>query len=158
VEAVKAAIEAKKQEINDSDSIFSQFTDYVEGVYNTIKDLPGEGASEMPKSMSGIEGWAAGGTGPMVGYGMFVYASYRTMNSMADAANNRRSDLRTLQEQALPAAQAQVEVRKREVKIANLQQQIAQADADLATNLASAMRAFQAERFLSTEFWSKLLT
>jgi hypothetical protein len=88
----------------------------------------------------------------MGGFGIFGVASYMTLSSMADAANQRNQDLSKLRDQALPAAMTQLDIKNREVTIASLQQQIAQADSDLAKDLIT----FQSTRFLNAEFWSKL--
>jgi hypothetical protein len=90
--------------------------------------------------------------GAMAGYGLFVYAGVTSLVNMGEAQNSRAAQLKSLKEDALPLAIAQLEAKQREVTIANLQQQIAQADADL----AQALMQFQATRFLNTEFWSKL--
>ena len=70
------------------------------------------------------------------------------MSSLADAANKRASDLRSLQTIALPAAQALLGLKKRDVTIAQLSQTIAAADAQLGKDLF----AFYAQRYTNRSF------
>lgn len=143
VAAVRANIAAKQQEIDDSDSLFSQFTDFAEGFVNAVSD--------PEKVASGL----AGGN-LATGYGLFIYGSYSSMGAMEDAANSRKSELNALKYQALPTAQALVGVRQKEKNIAGLQYQLAQSDAEFARALSAALSAFQENRFLNAELWARL--
>ena len=159
---VNQAIEAKQKEIDDHDSLFTQFTDYVEGMKKILKDLPDDTKSSVSSGIQSEAGIAAmkgdgflglGAAGSVMGgIGIFAVASYITMSSMEGAANQRSADLAKLKDQALPAATTQLDIKKREVTIASRQQQIAQADGDLAKSLIT----FQSNRFLNIEFWSNL--
>jgi hypothetical protein len=149
---VEEAIEAKRKEIEEKDSFFSQVKDFASGFMDTYNSAPGTEKAEDGIAAGG-EG-AAAGAGVLVAYALFVYCSYVSLSAMTDAANKRRADLSTLRDQALPVAQALIQVRQREVTIAGLQGEIAQADADLAHDLLT----FQSIRFLNIEFWSQLTT
>jgi tetratricopeptide (TPR) repeat protein len=162
VKEVEKAIAAKKKEIEDSGDLFNQFKDFVGGMKDAITDLP-EGltsfGSQGAQTAAGVEltkgatlTGASAGAGAMAGYGLFVYAGYTSLSSMADKATSLQQQLNTLVTQVLPLARAQREARKREVKIAQLSQQIARADADLALSILK----FQSVRFLNTEFWAHL--
>jgi hypothetical protein len=180
VAAVQQQIAAKQAEIADKDSFFSQASDYFAGVKDSLegmvplagKVLAGDGggaggsvslgdlAGIVSKTSSG--GASAGedaaaaalgsGAAFLVGYGAFVYASYQTMSSMADAANQRNASLATLENVTLGAAQAQVTLRQRDVTIAQQQQVIAQADLEYGHQLLR----FQRDRFLGIELWNRL--
>jgi hypothetical protein len=88
------------------------------------------------------------------GFGAFFVVSYLSMSSMNDAQNQRASQASNLENQSLPAAQAQLDIANRSVVVANLNKQIAEFDAQLATQLL----AFAQERYLSIEFWSYMAT
>src|SRR5258708_40169869 len=92
----------------------------------------------------------SGGAGILGGLAAFAVFSYITLSSMADAANDRNDQLHNLQNFNLASANAQLDIANRNATIAGLQQQVAQADADLAESLL----AFAQERYLSIEFWS----
>jgi hypothetical protein len=159
---VNASITAKEGEIADHDSLFTQFSDYLSGMINTVKGLPNDTQSSVGSGLAstagidemkgaGLLGLGEAGS-VMGGIGIFGVASYMTLSSMNDAASKRQGDLQTLQNNTLPSAQAHLDAMKREVTIAGYQMQIAQADADLATDLIT----FQTQRFLNVEFWSTL--
>jgi hypothetical protein len=178
VTQVKAQITAKQQEIADSNSFFSQLGSFFGGMKDAIggmvpladkvmnDDTPASSVSGdqlkaiLTKSMSG--GAAAGkeaavaalgsGAAMAIGFGVFAYAGYTSMSSMADTIARRDGDLKSLQTVALPAAEAQVKLKQRDVTIAQQEQAIAQADVDLAQTL----RRFQQDRFLNVELWNKL--
>src|SRR5262249_39742013 len=80
-----------------------------------------------------------------MGYGAFFYASYTSMSAMVDASVKRDADLKSLENVALPAAQAQVRLKERDVAIANYELRIAEADLEFARSLFR----FQQDRFLS---------
>lgn len=178
VAQVKAQITAKQQEIADSNSFFSQLGSFFGGMKDAIggmvpladkvmnDDTPASSVTGdqlkgiLTKSMSG--GAAAGkeaavaalgsGAAMAIGFGVFAYAGYTSMSSMADTMNRRDGDLKSLQNVALPAAEAQVKLKQRDVTIAQQEQAIAQADVDLAQTL----RRFQQDRFLNVDLWNKL--
>lgn len=179
VAAVQAQIAAKKGEIADHDSLFGEFKDYLAGVKDSAEGmLPlakkvisgGELAAGTvdAESIAGIvaKGFSGGtasaeqaaastlgsGAAFMIGYGAFVYVSYQTMQGMADAANKRDADLKTLETGALRAANAQVRLRERDVQIGQYEETIATADLEYSTRLLH----FQQDRFLSVEFWNRL--
>ncbi len=136
---VVAAIEAKKKEIEDKESFWSQLGDFASGLVNIAGDVK-------------LAAEAGGGAAMLAGYGAFVVTSYNTLSGMADAANQRAADLKTLQEKTLPAAELQIAVKQRGVTIAGIQKQIAQADAQLAQDLLH----FQHQRFMNAQFWAEL--
>jgi hypothetical protein len=159
VEAVQAAIEAKWREIEEADSFLGQLTDYVTGMVDTFKKLPGDTQSavksglasealEQPLKGEGMLGLGAGAS-VVTGMGAFFVASYLTMSDMTEAANRRRDEWENLRQVSLPAAQAVVELKGRDVTIANLLKEIAQADAELAGDLL----AFGRTRILNASFW-----
>jgi hypothetical protein len=159
---VNQAIAAKQKEIDDHDSLFTQFTDYIGGMVKIVKDLPsdtqssvssGLGSAAGVQDMKGSGFLGLGEAGSILGgFGIFAVASYMTMSSMEGAANQRNADLAKLKDQALPAATTQLDIKKREETISLLQRRLAQADGDLAQDLIT----FQSNRFLNTEFWSNL--
>jgi hypothetical protein len=157
---VLAAIQAKEDEIEDSESFLNQVKDFGEGFVDAVGDVSGLVSGAGGESGPGeiFKAFTAGGSaaGVMSGYGLFIYGSYTSMSSMEDAYNSRMDELDALVNRALPTAWALVKVRAREVKIAQLQQKIAESDAEFAKALAEAIRDFQRNRFLSTELWAKL--
>lgn len=159
---VEAQIAAKEKEIEDSESFFSQLGDFIGGMVKTFTSLPGDTQSAVKAGFvsevtgkelvgEGMLGLGAGAS-IMAGFAIFGVAGYMSMSSMADAANSRAGQLSALREKALPLAQGLVTAKEREVKIANYQQQIAQADLDLAHDLIQ----FEENRFLNLNFWSNL--
>lgn len=177
VAAVKAQIAAKQQEIADKNSLFEQAKDFFGGMKDSMTgmvssaqklmndDSPAGAATSdqlkgvLSKSFAGssaMKDTAAASLGAgaafTVGFAAFAYYGYTTMSSMADAANTRIADLKGLREVALPAAEAQVKLKQRDVTIANLQKDIAEADLDL----AKALLRFQRDRFLNVDLWNKL--
>jgi hypothetical protein len=155
VKAIEKQIEKKQQEIDDHDSLWGQFKDYAGGVKKELEKLTKKdkgsaaGGSEATKGLV-----AVGGSGAMVlgGLAVFTYVSWLSMETMETEANRRGDEIKRLRDEALPAAQAQVQVRQRGVSIAQYQQQIAQAD----LQYANALVRFNRDRFLSVETWSKL--
>lgn len=166
VENVNQAIQDKQNEIDDHDSLFNQFKDYISGMVKIGKDIDKVLPKETEQAIAAygkqaigleeVEGEGFLGLGVTgfltAGFAAFAIMSYMTLTSMADARNQRMADLATLRDRTLPAANALLDAKQRSVTIAILQQQIAQADADLAKNLI----AFQSDRFLNIEFWSTL--
>jgi hypothetical protein len=178
VKAVQDQIAAKQKEIADEDSFFSQASDFFGGIKDSFTALVplaqkvavddgGAGAVSSSDLLGILEKGATGGgsaanaaaievlgsgAGLAVGFGAFAYAGYSSMQSMADAYAKRADDLKSLQTVALPAAQAQVRLKQRDVAIAQYGQQIAQADLDYANQLWR----FQQDRFLNAEFWNRL--
>ncbi|HEX9036507.1 MAG TPA: hypothetical protein VF808_05900 [Ktedonobacterales bacterium] len=166
VESVRAAIEAKKKEIEDHDSFWGQVSDFASGfkdalssiggadklssAYSGATDSGGDAAAASASDAGGDTALVAGGS-VLLGYGVFIYASYMSMSGMADAANQRRADLDALENTTLPAAQDVVKLKQRDLEIENLQAQVIQSDADLAHDLIR----FQAARALSPDFWAR---
>jgi hypothetical protein len=151
VVAIQTAIADKQKEIEKHEGLGQQFVDFFEGAVGAVSGLVKGGkeaagllgASDKAALTSGATGalglggeaTAIGGLGVMAGYGLFVYAGYTSISGLADAANQRKNDLKTLRDKTLPAAQAAVRARQREVELADLQQRIADNDAQLARNL-----------------------
>jgi len=164
VAQVNAQIGAKQKEIADADSFFGQAKDFFGGMKDSLSGLAkdfaassGEGgvASSSAGGFGGSSGGGEatlGGAGILAGYAAFAYYGYTTMTGMADAANRRTGELSALRTVTLPAAQAQVRLKQRDVTIANFQRDIAAADLDLARTL----RRFQQDRFLNVDLWNKL--
>ncbi len=178
VSDVEKQIAAKKQEIEDANSIFSQFKDYFKGMKESVSSMidVGKSASEGYTSLStsGVgealglgqssgAGAAAGsqtvglgsamsGLAVVGGFAAFAVVSTTTLQGMADAATKRDGELKTLMNEALPAAQAGVRVQERNVSIARLQAEIAATDLAYARDLIN----YQNERFLNRDFWDAL--
>ncbi|MGB9927060.1 MAG: hypothetical protein ACPK85_01490 [Methanosarcina sp.] len=178
VSDMEKQITAKQQEIEDANSIFSQFKDYFKGMKDSITSMVdvGKSASEgwTSLSTSGVGealglgegagtgtasatesvglGSAMGGLGVVGGFAAFAVVSTTTLQGMADAATKRDGELKTLQNEALPAAQAAVRVQERNVSIARLQAEIAVTDLAYARDLIN----YQNERFLNRDFWDAL--
>lgn len=155
VAQVKQAIEAKKQEIEDHEGLFSQLSDFFGGMVDFPKDLTDYLRNNVTSGLgmsigtSAAEGGLATAAAPLAGYGAIVYAGASSLYCMGEEQNGRRAELRALQNSALPMAQAAKRTKEREVTIANLHRAIAEADADL----GAALLKFQETRFLNPEFW-----
>jgi hypothetical protein len=162
VEAVKAQIEARKQEIADHDSLGGQFGDLIDGFSSTLGGIPSgvtskvgtgvEAGAGLTSSEAAGMSAAAGGACVMGAMAAFVVIGVMTLDSMADAQLSRKQQLHVLEEKALPLAQAGVAAKEREVRIAKYQQQIAAADIELARQLIQ----FQQSRFLNEKLWAEL--
>jgi hypothetical protein len=171
VAAVQAAIAAKETEINDANSLWGQLGSYASGMIDVAtggnvpglkKPLPedtrGSIGSGVATAFTGKELVGEGFLGLGVagsafgGAGLWLVASYLVVQDMEAAASKRKTELSDLVNKALPAAQAVVEARKRDVHISNLMRQIAQADVDLTRDLLR----FQSTRTLTVEFWASV--
>jgi hypothetical protein len=171
VTEVQKQITAKQKEIEDANSFFSQLGDYFKGMKNSVSSMVDvgkagyEGATgaglvtdaEAKTAVQGLGSDAAAGTGVgaagVVGaFAAFAVLSTITLQGMADAATKRDGELKTLREEALPAAQAAVRVQERLVTIAQLQGVIAATELAYTNDLVN----FQAERFLNRDFWQSL--
>jgi hypothetical protein len=178
VAAVNAQIAAKQAEIADADSFFGQAKAFFGGIKDTLTGMvplaekagndqspaggsvsSGQLLALIGKSTGGAsasEGAAAAALGSgaalTIGFGAFAYYGYTTMEGMADAAARRDADLKSLREVALPAAQAQVRLKERDVQIAQYGAQIAQAE----LQLARAIDRYQRDRFLNVDLWNNL--
>jgi hypothetical protein len=160
VEAVKAQIAAKRAEIAKKDSIFEQYKDFAEGMKDSVGNLAkvafaGEGDPGAAGATSlttgdlfkfatklgavndaGGAASAFGSAGAVAGpFAAFIYSGVSSMISLADASAKRAAELKTLETVALPAAQALVTLKQRDVTITQLSQTIAQADAQLGKDL-----------------------
>ncbi|HEY7057730.1 MAG TPA: hypothetical protein VH458_14440 [Vicinamibacterales bacterium] len=162
VAAVQAAIKAKEDEIAKHDSLFGQIGDAISGVKSIVSGIPDDTKSAVTAGVvseatgkelvgEGMLGLGAGAS-VMTGFGIFAAVGYITLSGMADAATQRQSDLRTLMDKALPAAQAAVEARKHGVNVTSYQKQIAQADIALAQSLIF----FEQKKTLNLNFWLQL--
>jgi hypothetical protein len=174
VDAINGQIAAKKAEIANKDSFFEQLKDFAGGMKDSVSKLgelafAGEAAPEAASAQNlstgdilklGFKvgtatnvlggatsalGGAAGVAGP---FGAFLYAGVTSMSSLADAIAKRAGELSQLQSVALPAAKALVDLKKRDVTIAQLAETIAKADWQLGKDLL----AFYAQRFLNRSF------
>ena len=174
VDAINGQIAAKKAEIAKKDEFFEQLKDFGSGMADSVGKLgemafAGEGdaeaasaqklstgdilklgfkvgtASNVLGSGASALGSAAGVAGP---FGAFLYAGVTSMSGLADAIAKRAGELSQLQNVALPAAKALVDLKKRDVTIAQLSQAIAKADWQLGKDLL----AFYAQRFLNRSF------
>jgi hypothetical protein len=151
VAEVQAQIAAKQKEMADKDSFFGQAKDFYAGMKDTFTGMMDAGkAATAEGSETSMDG--AGGMGIAGAYVAFAYYGYTTMSSMADAANKRVGELKGLVDGGLAAAQAQVKLKQRDVTIAGLQKNIADADRELAATLIR----FQKDRFLNVDLWNKL--
>lgn len=186
VDAINAQIAAKKAEIAKKDSFFEQLKDFGSGMMDSVGKLgemafagesEPEAASAQKLSTGDILklgfkvgtatnvlggatsalGGAAGVAGP---FGAFLYAGVSSMSSLADAIAKRAGELAHLVNAALPSAKALLELKRRDVTIAQLSQAIAKADWQLGNDLLShyAMR-FQNRSFLVSmaEFSNRLM-
>jgi hypothetical protein len=174
VDAINPQNAAKKAEIAKKESFFEQAKDFAGGMKDSVMKLgdmafAGEAAPEaasvgklstgdilslgfkvgtasnvMGAGASALVG-AAGVAGPV---GAFLYAGVTSMGSLADAIAKRAGELSQLQNVALPAAKALVDLKKRDATIAELSQSIARADWQLGKDLL----AFYAQRFLNRSF------
>jgi hypothetical protein len=169
---VTKLIEKKKQEIEDSKSIFNQFKDYFSGMKSSVTSIVdvGKDASSASTSLGlttdaeikatakqiGSQAWTGSGVGgglAVVGaYGAFAVLSTMTLQGMADAATKREDELKALTNEALPAARAAVRVQERQVAITRLHGEIAATDLAYARDLVT----YQNERFLNRDFWDAL--
>jgi hypothetical protein len=174
VDAINAQIAAKKAEIAKKDEFFEQWKDFAGGMKDSVGKLAevafaGDGAAgaataggvstgdllklgfkvgTASNALGGATsalGGAAGVAGP---FGAFLYAGVTTMSSLADAVAKRAAELAHLEKVALPAAKALVELKKRDVTIAQLSQAIARADQQLGNDLLK----HYAQRFLNRAF------
>jgi hypothetical protein len=177
VDQIKAQIAAKQAEIADASSFFNEAKAFFGGMKDAVTgmvplvekvmkdDAPASAAGfEQLKGVLG-KGFSGGGAlkdaasanlgagaGLAVGFGVFAYAGYTSMSSIADGHAKRAGELKALQEVALPAAQAHVRLKERDVRIAGFQKDIADADLDLAKTI----QRFQQDRFLNVDLWNKL--
>jgi len=162
VVAVQAAIKAKEDEIAKADSLFGQIGEAFKSIKGMVGDLPDNTKSAVSAGVvseatgdamvgEGMLGLGAGAS-VMTGIGIFAVVGYLTLDGMADAANKRSADLRTLADKALPAAQAAVEARNHGVNITRLQKQISLADVDHAQSLI----ALKQNRTLNLNFWNEM--
>jgi hypothetical protein len=162
VAAVEAQIAAKKQEIADHDSLGGQFGDLFSGMTSIVGKIPGGvtdkigtgvevGAGLTSSEAAGMSA-AAGGACVLGAMAAVVVIGVMTLDSMAQAQLGRHQQLHALEDKALPLAKEGVAAKQREVTIAKYQQQIAQADVELAKSLIQ----FQQSRFLNEKLWAEL--
>ncbi len=174
VDAINAQIAAKKAEIAKKDEFFEQAKDFASGMKDSVGSLAetafgGEAAAgaasagsvstgdllklgfkvgTASNAMGGAAsalGGAAGVAGP---FGAFIYAGVTSMSSLADAIAKRAGELAHMEKVALPAAKALVDLKRRDVTIAQLTRDIAQADVQLGNDLLK----HYAQRFLNRAF------
>lgn len=163
-DAIEADIAARRKALEESKDFFNQLTTFLGGMVKAFTGLPGAATSFMGSGLSSSAGLSsssgaaagtgalAAGMGVMAGYAAFVYAGYTSMSAMVDQYNSQAAQIKQLEEKALPAAQAQINARKREVTIAQYHTQMALADLALARDLLT----FQEQRFLNLDFWVEM--
>jgi len=144
VAIIEAAIEAKRQVIEEKDTFWGQVKDYFGEMKESITSLSSIGA--------GAEA-AVSDMVPIIG---FYYHGYKAIASMAEERNRLDRELKDLENETVPAAKMLVNIRNRDLNISNLNKDIAQADIELATNLLTALRNFEENRFLNIEMWAEL--
>ena len=158
VAQVEAAIEAKKQEIQDYGG-WEILGDLVSGMTDAVtdfakdKDVKAAAAGNSATSGSAATSGMGATVGVMGAVGMVIYAGVVSCVAIQDGMDQRHAELHALQDVALPMAKANLEARESELTIANLQRDIAEADAELAT----ALIRFQANRTLNIEFWNSVV-
>lgn len=186
VDAINSQIAAKKAEIAKADGFFEQFKTFMGGMKDSVGKLGGmafagesEGQAATAQNLStgdilklgykigsasGVLGGAtsslAGAAGVAGPFGAFLYAGVTSMQSMADAIGKRAGELKQLESVALPAAKALVDLKKRDITIAQLSQAIAKADWQLGSDLlAHFATRLQNRAFLVTmaEFSNRLM-
>jgi hypothetical protein len=174
VDAINGQIAAKIAEIAKKDEFFEQAKDFAGGMVDSMSKLgemafAGEGepgaasasnlstgdvlklgykvgtASNVLGAGSSALAGAAGVAGP---FGAFLYAGVTSITAVADAIAKRAGELKQLQNVALPAAKALVDLKKRDITIAQLSQNIAKADWQLGKDLL----AYFAQRLLNRSF------
>jgi hypothetical protein len=186
VDAINAQIAAKKAEIAKADGFFEQFKSFMGGMKDSVGKLgemafagESEGQAASAQNLStgdilklgykigsatGVLGGAtsalAGSAGVAGPFGAFLYAGVTSMQSLADAIGKRAGELKHLETVALPAAKALVDLKKRDVTIAQLSQAIAKADWQLGNDLLAYFATrLQNRAFLVTmsEFSNRLM-
>lgn len=174
VDGINGQIAAKKAEIAKKDSFFEQAKDFGSGMVDSmgkLAEIGFEGKEDTsPASSSNLStgdvlklGYKVGtatnvlgaGTSALAGasgvagpFGAFLYAGVTSMNALADGIAKRAGELSQLQNVALPAAKALVDLKKRDVTIAQLSQNIATADWQLGKELLS----YFSQRLLNRSF------
>lgn len=186
VDAINGQIAAKKAEIAKADGFFEQFKSFMGGMKDSVGKLgelafAGESEAQAASaqnlstgdilklgykigSATGVLGGAtsalAGSAGVAGPFGAFLYAGVTSMQSLADAIGKRAGELKQLETVALPAAKALVDLKKRDVTIAQLSQAIAKADWQLGNDLLAYFATrLQNRAFLVTmsEFSNRLM-
>jgi hypothetical protein len=107
------------------------------------------GASSKTSAASSVVG-----TGGSV-YGALLYAGYSSASSMSDQYEQIANDIESLKK-ARADALVYLDIKKSELKIANYQLQLANADAELATELAAKLGFFRETKVLNIDFWVNL--
>lgn len=155
VDVIREQIKAKRKELEDSQDFFSQLGDFFSGMVKTFTGMPGGATGFIGEGFSATAagtGGLAAGMGVLGGYAAFVYAGYTSLSAMAEEYSSLSGQIKALEQKAMPAAEAQVRAREREVQITLYQRQLAEADLKLARDLLT----FEERRFLGLEFWSEL--
>lgn len=163
VRAVEKEIEKKREELKEEQSFWNQAGDFFGGMVDAITGLPDDltgSASSGTKASLGYGAYEGSGAfaslgaggGVMAGYGMLVYAGYTSMSNLADRYESMADQIHHLEDSVLPMAKANLVARKRETRIAKLQQSISESDVEFAKNLID----FEEKRFLNIDFWNQL--
>lgn len=163
VRLVEKEIKKKREELKEEQSFWNQTFDFYSGMVDVITGLPDDltgSASSGTKASLGYGAYEGSGAfaslgaggGVMAGYGILIYAGYTSMSNLADRYNSMADQIHHLEDSVLPMAKANLMARKRETKIARLQQSIAESDVEFAKNLID----FEEKRFLNIDFWNQL--
>jgi hypothetical protein len=163
VQAVKGEIEKKREELKEEQSFWNQLGDFLGGMIDSVTGLPDDLLGSAGSGTKAALGYGAyegsgafaslgAGGGAMAGYGILVYAGITSMSNLADRYDSMAAQIHHLEDNVLPMAEAHLTARKRETKIANLQQSIAESDVEFAKNLID----FEEKRFMNIDFWNQL--
>ncbi len=153
-------IDAGLDAYGTNDSVVPSLRYQYSAVYMDLRSLD-SGFSPIVELFGGIlgggtsdkAGAAIGGSGSAVGFAAaYLAGAVTTIESMEQTRSSMRAKLKGLKEVAIPLAKDQLQARRREVGIANLERQSATLDAQHASNLYE----FQQARILSTDFWKDL--
>jgi hypothetical protein len=170
VEAIEGEIDATREQLNEEKEFFNQAVTFFTGMKSAIdgltegggagKDLVSTGKSGLG-SAAGVGNYEAAGTfsglsagaGATAGFALFVYAGVSSMQAMGAMWDSLSDKIKDLENNILPLARAEVALRERSVKIAQMERQIALSDAALAQQLID----FASTRFLDLDFWNQMV-
>jgi hypothetical protein len=147
VTAIEAAIEAKRKDLEEKDSFWGEVKDFGGEMLKSITSL---------KSLSSIGAGGEAAIADAVPIAAFYYYGIKAMVTINEERNRVYKELKNLDDEALPAAKMLVDVRNRELRISNLNREIVQADVEVASDLLTALKNFEENRFLNIELWAEL--
>ncbi|MCB0567471.1 MAG: hypothetical protein H6573_32410 [Lewinellaceae bacterium] len=158
LELVNKSIADKKGEIQDHNSFCGQVKDFFGGMKDFLGAMPdfvtkpiGEDykvAFGLSKATSG----ATVGLGVVGGMALFGIGAMVTMKGMADAADQRMAELRQLENSAQPMVDAQLDARRQDLAIAQLQKAVAELEALTTQEILR----FTKLKFLNIDTWITL--